>query len=56
MLRYQNEKAKAYRILDLTSLTVDAFVQLVEPFDAVFVRYMRDWTMEGKPRTGRRYS
>jgi hypothetical protein len=42
--------------LDLTSLTVDEFAQLVEPFDAAFVRYMRDWTMEGKPRTGRRYS
>jgi hypothetical protein len=42
--------------LDLTSLTVDEFAQLVEPFDAAFVRHMRDWTMEGKPRTGRRYS
>jgi DDE superfamily endonuclease len=56
MLHYQDEQTKAYRILDLTSLTVDEFAQLVGPFDAAFVRYMQDWTMEGKPRTGRRYS
>ena len=56
MVRYQDIKTKAYRILDLTSLTVDEFEQLVPPFDTAFVRHMRDWTMEGKPRTGRRYS
>jgi len=56
MLRYQNIKTKAYRILDLTSLTVDEFEQLVPPFEIAFVRHMREWTMEGKPRTGRRYS
>jgi len=56
MLRYQDEKTKAYRILDLTSLTVDEFEQLIAPFEAAFVRYMQDWTMEGKRRTGRRYS
>src|SRR6266542_3016210 len=56
MLRYQDIKTKVYRILDLTSLTVDEFEQLVPPFEAAFVRYMRDWTMEGKPRSGRRYS
>jgi Helix-turn-helix of DDE superfamily endonuclease len=55
-MRYQGEKSKAYRILDLTSLTVDEFEQLVAPFEAAFVRYMQHWTMEGKPRTGRRYS
>src|SRR6266487_3847447 len=56
MLRYQDIKTKAYRILDLTSLTVEEFEQLVPPFEAAFVRHMRDWTMEGKPRTGRSYS
>jgi len=56
MVRYQDSKMKAYRILDLTSLTPDEFEQLVPPFEAAFVRHMRDWTMEGKPRTGRRYS
>src|SRR6266516_1463603 len=56
MLRYQDIKTKAYRVLDLTSLTVDEFEQLVPAFEAAFVRHMRDWTMEGKPRSGRRYS
>ena len=55
MLRYQDIKTKAYRILDLTSLTVEEFEQLVPAFEAAFVHHMRDWTMEGKPRTGRRY-
>jgi hypothetical protein len=55
-LRYQTIKDKAYRVLDLTSLTVDEFEQLVPPFEAAFVRHMQQWTMEGKPRTGRSYS
>jgi hypothetical protein len=38
------------------SLTVDEFEQLVPPFEAAFVRHTRNWTMEDKPRTGRRYS
>lgn len=56
MLRYASEKDKANRILDLTSLTVDEFEQLVEPFERAFVRHMREWTMEGKPRTARAYT
>jgi hypothetical protein len=56
MLRYQEIKTKAYQVLDLTSLTVDEFEQLVPAFETAFVRHMREWTMEGKPRTGRRYS
>jgi len=56
LVRYHNEKTKAYRILDLTSLTVEEFEQLVPPFEAAFVQHMRDWTMEGKPRTARSYS
>jgi hypothetical protein len=55
-MRYQDIKTKAYQILDLTSLTVDEFEQLVPPFETAFVQHMREWTMEGKPRTGRRYS
>src|SRR6266508_6256505 len=56
MVRYQDIKTKAYRILDLTSLTIDEFEQLVPPFEAAFVRHRRDWTMEGKPRTARAYT
>jgi len=56
MLQYTEERDKAYRILDLTSLTVEEFEQVVEPFEHAFVRHMNEWTMEGLPRTGRRYS
>lgn len=56
MLRYSTEKDKAYRILDMTSLSIDEFEQLVEPFEQAFVRHMQQWTMEGKPRTARAYT
>jgi len=56
MLRYATEKDKANQILNLTSLTVEQFEQLVEPFEQAFVRHMTEWTMEGKPRTARAYT
>jgi hypothetical protein len=56
MLRYTTEKDKAYRILDLTSLSVDEFEHLLEPFEQAFVRHMQQWTMEGKPRNARAYA
>ena len=55
-LRYEDIKTKTNRILDLTSLTVDEFEQLVVPFEAAFVRHMSEWTMEGKRRSARAYS
>lgn len=54
-LRYTTERTKSYRILDLTSLTVEEFELLVPPFARAFLAHMQDWTLEGKPRTGRRY-
>jgi len=56
MLRYATERDKATQIQNLTSLTVEQFEQLVEPFEQVFVRHMSEWTMEGKPRTARAYT
>jgi hypothetical protein len=56
MLRYASERDKANHILNLTSLTVEQFEQFVEPFEQAFVRHMRQWTMEGKPRTARSYT
>jgi hypothetical protein len=43
-------------VLDLTSLTVDEFQQLVPPFEAAFQAHMADWRLDGKPRTARRYT
>ena len=56
MLRYASERDKANQIQNLTSLTVEQFEQLVDPFEQAFVRHMRQWTMEGKPRTARAYT
>ena len=56
MLRYTSERDKAHQILNLTSLTVEQFEQLVAPFEQAFVRHMQQWTMEGKPRTARAYT
>lgn len=55
-LRYENERTKASRILDLTSLTVEEFETLVPHFQAAFETRMQKWTLEGKARRGRRYS
>lgn len=55
-MRYADICDNAYQVLDLTSLTVDEFAQLVGPFETTFVRHMEAWTMEGLPRTGRRYT
>jgi hypothetical protein len=56
MIQYATEHTKTNRIRELTSLTDAQFAQLVDPFEAAFLRHMDAWTMEGLPRTGRRYS
>lgn len=55
-LRYAEERDKADRILDLTSLSVDVFEQLVPAFETAFLAHMEEWTLDGKRRSGRRYS
>src|SRR5467141_2031501 len=42
--------------LDVTSLTLDEFQQLVPPFEAAFQAHMAAWRLDGKPRTARRFS
>src|SRR5437667_5837016 len=41
--------------LDLTSLTLEEFQQLLAPFEAAFHSRMAAWRMDGKPRTARRF-
>ena len=41
--------------LDVTSLTLDEFQQLVPPFEAAFQAHMAAWCLEGKPRTARQF-
>src|SRR5712692_9873686 len=41
--------------LDMTSLTLDEFQQLVPPFEAAFQAHMAAWRLDGKPRTARQF-
>jgi hypothetical protein len=49
-------QAHPTEFLDLTSLTLDEFQLLVPPFEAAFQAHMREWRLDGKPRTARRFS
>jgi hypothetical protein len=42
--------------LDVTSLRLDEFQQLVPPFEAAFQAHMAAWRLDGKPRTARQFS
>jgi hypothetical protein len=55
-IRYAAERDKAGVIRQLTTLTVEEFEALVLSVQSAFLDHMSKWTLEGKPRTGRRYS
>jgi hypothetical protein len=55
-LRFADLQTRPTEVLDLTSLTVDEFQQLVSPFEAAFQSHMAHWRLDGKPRTARRYT
>src|SRR5919205_4212741 len=55
-LRFADLQPRPLEVLDLTSLTVDEFQQLVLPFEAAYQSHMAHWRLDGKPRTVRRYT
>ena len=55
-LRFADLRSRPTEFLDLTSLTLDEFQQLVPPFEAAFHASMAAWRMDGKPRTARRFT
>jgi hypothetical protein len=55
-VQFTDVQARPTEFLDLTSLTLDEFQQLVPPFEAAFHAHMRKWRLDGKPRTARRLS
>ena len=55
-VRFTDVQARPTEFLDLTSLTLDEFQQLVPPFEAAFHAHMRAWRLDGKPRTARQFS
>jgi hypothetical protein len=55
-LRFSDIQTHPAEVLDLTSLTVDEFQQLVPPFEASFQTHLAEWRLDGRPRTARRYT
>ncbi len=55
-LRFADLRMRPTEVLDLTSLTVNEFGQLVPPFEAAFQAHMARWRLDGQPRTARRYT
>ena len=55
-VRFADVQSRPTEFLDFTSLTLDEFHQLVPSFEAAFQAHMREWRLDGKPRTTRRFS
>jgi hypothetical protein len=55
-VRFADVQSRPTEFLDVTSLTLDEFQQLVPPFEAAFHAHMAAWRLDGKPRTARRFS
>jgi len=55
-VRFTDVQSRPTEFLDLTSLTLEEFQQLVPPFEAAFQAHMRVWRLDGKPRTARRFA
>ena len=54
-LRFTDVQDRPTEFLDFTSLTLDEFQLLVPPFEAAFLAHMREWRLDGKPRTARQF-
>jgi len=55
-LRFADLQTRPTELLDLTSLTLAEFQQLVPSFEAAFQGHMAEWRFDGRPRTARRYT
>ena len=53
-VQFSDVQARPTELLDLTSLTLDEFQQLVPPFEAAYQAHLAAWRLDGKPRTARR--
>ena len=48
-LRFTDVQTRSTEFLDVTSLTLAEFQQLVPPFEAAFQAHMAAWRLDGKP-------
>jgi Helix-turn-helix of DDE superfamily endonuclease len=55
-LRYAQVSQRELKFLDLTSLTLEEFGQLVPSFEEAFQARMKEWRLDGKRQSGRGYT
>ena len=55
-VRFADVQSRPTEFLEVTSLTLDEFQQLVPPFEAAFQAHMAAWQLDGKPRTARQFA
>ena len=55
-IRFTDVQARPSAFLDVTSLTLDAFQQLVPPFETAFQAHLVASRLDGKPRIARRFT
>src|SRR5215472_15660142 len=55
-VRFIDVQARPTEFLDVTSLTLDEFQQLLPPFEAAFQAHMATWCLDGTPRTARQFA
>jgi hypothetical protein len=55
-IRFADMQSRPTEFLDVTSLTLEEFQQLVPPFETAFHAHMAAWRLDGKPRTARQLS
>src|SRR5262247_371984 len=55
-VQFTDVQSRPLEFLDLTSLTLDEFQQLMPPFETAFQAHMAAWRLDGKPRTARQFS
>jgi Helix-turn-helix of DDE superfamily endonuclease len=56
MPSYEEVTQRAGSVRAMTGLTEHEFTALLPPFEHALMAYMRDHTIDGQPRTSRRYS
>src|SRR5512135_3246935 len=55
-LSYAEVSQRELKFLDMTSLTVEEFGQLVPAFEEAFQERMKEWRLDGKKRSARPYT
>jgi DDE superfamily endonuclease len=55
-IRCTDVQARPTEFLDVTSVTLAEFQQLVPPFEAAYHAHLAAWRLDGKPRTARRFT